>query len=146
MFEFCVNQVSRVIYRIEDLCETEQYRIAFFGSDLDSCFLSNFEYSKFSDEYSIYNFIPDTSFDMILIAGNINYKQLAVIKNLIKEQDIKYSIYIPGSSLKRKNKFLYNIVSNIEEEIKFDLRFQQYPISLIDLSTEIRKLKRKSHE
>jgi hypothetical protein len=146
MFEFCKNQINKFIYKIEDICDSEQYKIAFFGSDLDSCFSSNFEYSKFLDEFSIYNFDEDAVFDMILIAGNINYKQLAIIKEFIDKSSINFIIHIPGTSLKRNNQNLYNVVANLEEEITFNLVFNQYPINLTELTKKIKDIKRGCHE
>lgn len=142
MFAFFKDQIDKFIFKIEDVCESQHFKVAFFGSDIENFFISNFEYAKFLDEYSYFDFSREVCIDTIIVVGNVNRKELDIILNAVKTKKINHSIYIPGPRAKTLNNRFYNSVQEIESLVDFDLVYNQYPVDLSNLTRKIGELKR----
>lgn len=146
MLQVLNNKFQKFIYKIEDVCSSENYKVAFFGSELNICFSANYDYAKYLDEYSMYDFDADEQFEIIVIAGAINLKQLAHIKEQVNKYNIKHVVYVTGSVFKKENKHLYNAVNNVEDHLNISFKYEQFPVRLDELTIKIRELRRGIHE
>ena len=117
----------------------------YFGNHNSETLFNHFEISEYLDSFGYgVDFYTDKEFNSIIIYGEVNFVQLAILKHFIEENSdhIGIIIRLSGAMNEKLRSKSSVLIKDLSEEIHIDIEYNKYPIDFEELSELIREKQR----
>lgn len=133
--------IEKKIFQLEELNQQTKLNAYFIGNDLQSNLFSNFDFSKYFENFFDSRLSSQASTpDMLVIWGGINTNQIRKVKKILedKRKDIKKVVYVKSTASEDLSKLSCHLVENLEDHIHIDIIYEKFPVVLADFFSVIK--------